>query len=107
MDWFTDLPPGGDKGYNACIVLAYRYNKTSMVLPCAKNDAAMDTEILIWNRVISHTSLFQNIKSDKDTKCTSALLKNLHSLFGTKLSFSTAYNHQTNVLAERNIQNLE
>ncbi|MBW0535178.1 hypothetical protein O181_074893 [Austropuccinia psidii MF-1] len=67
----------------------------------------MDTAIMIWNRVISNTGLFQNIISDRDPKLTSALWKNLHSLFGVKLSFSTAYHPQIDVLAERMIQNLE
>ncbi|MBW0469488.1 hypothetical protein O181_009203 [Austropuccinia psidii MF-1] len=62
---------------------------------------------MIWNRVISHTDLFQNTTSDRDLKLTSALLTNLHNLFGTKLSFSTAYHPQTDGLAEKIKQNLE
>ncbi|MBW0576762.1 hypothetical protein O181_116477 [Austropuccinia psidii MF-1] len=62
---------------------------------------------MIWNKVISHTGLFQNIISDRDPKFTSALWTNLHNLFGTKLSFSTAYHPQTDGLAERMIQTLE
>ncbi|MBW0517824.1 hypothetical protein O181_057539 [Austropuccinia psidii MF-1] len=30
MDWVTSLPPGGDKSYNACIVIVDRYSKTPM-----------------------------------------------------------------------------
>ncbi|MBW0564000.1 hypothetical protein O181_103715 [Austropuccinia psidii MF-1] len=107
MDWVTALPPGGDRSYNACLVLVDRYSKTPMFLPCHKDDTAMDTAIMIWNKVISHTGLFQNIISDRDPKFTSALWKNLHNLFGTKLSFSTAYHPQTDGLAERMIQTLE
>ncbi|MBW0562750.1 hypothetical protein O181_102465 [Austropuccinia psidii MF-1] len=78
-----------------------------MFLPCHKDDTAMDTAIMIWNKVINHTGLFQNIISDKDLKFTSALWTNLHNMFGAKLSFSTAYHPQTNGLAERMIQTLE
>ncbi|MBW0582781.1 hypothetical protein O181_122496, partial [Austropuccinia psidii MF-1] len=67
----------------------------------------MDTALLLWSRVISHTGLFKNIISDRDPKFTSALWTNLHRLFGTKLSFSTAYHPQTDGLAERMIQTLE
>ncbi|MBW0565665.1 hypothetical protein O181_105380 [Austropuccinia psidii MF-1] len=67
----------------------------------------MDTAIMIWNKVISHTGLFQNIISDRDPKFTSALWTNFHNLFGTKLSFSTAYHPQTDGLTERIIQTLE
>ncbi|MBW0490670.1 hypothetical protein O181_030385 [Austropuccinia psidii MF-1] len=90
MDWVTALPSGGDRSFNACLVLVDRYNKTSMLLPFHKDDTA----IMILNRVIGHTGLFQNIISDRDPKFTSALWTNLHNLFVTKLSFSTAYHPQ-------------
>ncbi|MBW0559023.1 hypothetical protein O181_098738 [Austropuccinia psidii MF-1] len=107
MDWVTALPPSGDRSYNACLVIVDRYSKTPIFLPCHKDDTAMDTVLLLWSRVISHTGLFKNIISDRDPKFTSALWTNLHRLFGTKLSFSTAYHPQKNGLAERIIQTLE
>ncbi|MBW0559133.1 hypothetical protein O181_098848 [Austropuccinia psidii MF-1] len=67
----------------------------------------MDTDLLIWNRVVSWTGIFTNIISDRDPKFTSALWTNIHQLFGTKLSFSTAYHPQTDCLAGRMIQTLE
>ncbi|MBW0592472.1 hypothetical protein O181_132187 [Austropuccinia psidii MF-1] len=67
----------------------------------------MDTALLPWSRVISHTGLFKNIISDRDQKFTSELQTNLHRLFGTKLSFSTAYHPQTDGKAERMIQTSE
>ncbi|MBW0565584.1 hypothetical protein O181_105299 [Austropuccinia psidii MF-1] len=78
-----------------------------MFLPCHKDDTAMDTAIMIWNKAISHTGLFQNIISDRDPKFTPALWTNLHNLFGKKLSFSTSYHPQTDGLAEIMIQTLE
>ncbi|MBW0572597.1 hypothetical protein O181_112312 [Austropuccinia psidii MF-1] len=107
MDCVVALPLGGDRSYNACLVLVDRYSQTPMFLPCHKDDTDMDTAIMIWNKVISHTGLFQNIISDRDPKFTSALWTNLHNLFGVKLSFSTAYHPQTNGLAERMIQTIE
>ncbi|MBW0498955.1 hypothetical protein O181_038670 [Austropuccinia psidii MF-1] len=67
----------------------------------------MDTVLLIWNRVISHTGLFKNIISDRDPKFTSALWNSQHKLLGTKLSFSKSYHPQKDGLAERMIQTLE
>ncbi|MBW0568585.1 hypothetical protein O181_108300 [Austropuccinia psidii MF-1] len=67
----------------------------------------MDTALLLWSRVISHTGLFRNIISDREPKFTSSLWINLIRLFGTKLSFSTAYHPQTDGLAERMIQTSE
>ncbi|MBW0498740.1 hypothetical protein O181_038455 [Austropuccinia psidii MF-1] len=80
--------------------------KKPIFLPCHKDDTAIDTALLIWNRVISHTALFKNIISDRDPKFTLALWTNLHKLLGTKLSFSKAYHLQTDGLAERIIQTL-
>ncbi|MBW0562769.1 hypothetical protein O181_102484 [Austropuccinia psidii MF-1] len=68
MDWVTALPPGADRSYNSCLVLVNRYSKTSMFLPCKKDDTAMDTAIMMWNKAIIHTGLFQNIISDRDPK---------------------------------------
>ncbi|MBW0461856.1 hypothetical protein O181_001571 [Austropuccinia psidii MF-1] len=82
MPWITDLPPGGERSFNAWLVLADRYRKTPMFLPFCKDDTAMDTAIMIWNRVISHTGLFQYI-------------------------LKTAYHPQTDGLGERMIQTLE
>ncbi|MBW0500771.1 hypothetical protein O181_040486 [Austropuccinia psidii MF-1] len=107
MDWVTDLPLGGHRSHNECLVLADRYSKTPMFLPLHGDDTAMETAIVIWNRVISHKGLFQNIISDRDPKFTSELWKNLHKLFGTKLSFSTAYHPQAYGLEERMIQTSE
>ncbi|MBW0482193.1 hypothetical protein O181_021908 [Austropuccinia psidii MF-1] len=67
----------------------------------------MNTALLHWNRVTFHTVLSSNIMSDRDPQFTSSLWSNLHRLFGTKLSFSTAYHPQTDGLAERIIQTLE
>ncbi|MBW0500320.1 hypothetical protein O181_040035 [Austropuccinia psidii MF-1] len=83
MDWGRALPPGVGRSYSACLVLVDRYSKNPIFLPCHKDDTA----IMIWNRAISHTGLFQNIISDRDPKFTSALWTNLHNLFGTKGSF--------------------
>ncbi|MBW0476082.1 hypothetical protein O181_015797 [Austropuccinia psidii MF-1] len=95
MDWVTALSPSGYKGYNASLVIVDRYRKTPIFLPCLKDSTSMNTALLIWGRAISHTGLFQNIITYRDPKFTSALWTNLHRLFGTKLSFSTAYHPQT------------
>ncbi|MBW0518142.1 hypothetical protein O181_057857 [Austropuccinia psidii MF-1] len=107
LDWVTSLPPGGEKGSNACLFIVDRYSKTPIFLPCHEDDTAMDTALLIWNRVISHTGLFKNIISDRGPRFTLALWKNLHKRLGTKRSFSTSYHPQTDGLAEGMIQTLE
>ncbi|MBW0515312.1 hypothetical protein O181_055027 [Austropuccinia psidii MF-1] len=107
MYWVTGLPPGGYRIYNACLVIVERFRNTPIFLSCHKDDTAMDQAPLIWNRVISWTVIIIKIISDRDPKLTSALRTNIHQLFGTKLSFSTAYHPQIDGLAERMIQTLE
>ncbi|MBW0573348.1 hypothetical protein O181_113063 [Austropuccinia psidii MF-1] len=104
MEWVTSLPPGGDRSYNAFLVIVDGFSKTPIFLPCHKDDKAMDKAFLIWNRVISWTGIFTNMISERNPKLTSALCKKFHHLFGTKLSFSKAYFPQTDSLAERMIQ---
>ncbi|MBW0565523.1 hypothetical protein O181_105238 [Austropuccinia psidii MF-1] len=107
MDGVAASAPEGDESYNACLVIVDRYRKTPIFLPCHKDDTAMDTTLLIWNRVTSHTGLFKNIISDRDPKFKSALWTNLNKILGTKLSFSTSYHPKTDGLAEKMIQTLE
>ncbi|MBW0508073.1 hypothetical protein O181_047788 [Austropuccinia psidii MF-1] len=107
IDWVAGLPPGGDRSYNSFLVIVYIFSKTPIFLPLHKDDTAIDTALLIWNRVVSCTCIFKNIIIDRDPKFTSALWTNPHQLFGTKLSFSTAYHPRTDGLAERMIQALE
>ncbi|MBW0537701.1 hypothetical protein O181_077416 [Austropuccinia psidii MF-1] len=85
MDLVTGLPPGGDRSYKAFPVIFDRFSKTPIFLPCHKNDTAMDTALLIWNRVVPWTGIFTNIISDRDP----ILL--------------TAYQWQTDGLVERMI----
>ncbi|MBW0555101.1 hypothetical protein O181_094816 [Austropuccinia psidii MF-1] len=77
----TALPQGSERSFNECLVLAERYRKAPMLLSCHKDGTALYTAIMIWNRVISHTGLFQKIISDREPKFTSALWKNLHNFF--------------------------
>ncbi|MBW0570748.1 hypothetical protein O181_110463 [Austropuccinia psidii MF-1] len=76
MDWVTTLPPGGDRSYNACLVPVDRYCKTPIFLPFHEDDTALNTARMIWNKSISHTGLFQNIISDRDSKFTSEFWTN-------------------------------
>ncbi|MBW0491811.1 hypothetical protein O181_031526 [Austropuccinia psidii MF-1] len=77
MGWVTGLPVGGDGSYNAFLVIVDRFSKTPIFLACHQDDTAMDTALLILNRVVSWTGIFTSIISNRDPKFTSALWKNL------------------------------
>jgi hypothetical protein len=107
MDWVTGLPPAGSDNVNACLVIVDRFSKRVRFLPCHKEDTAMDTALLFWNRIITDTGLPKAIISDRDPKFTSEFWRNLYYMIGTNLQLSTAYHPQTDGLAERMIQTLE
>ncbi|MBW0471537.1 hypothetical protein O181_011252 [Austropuccinia psidii MF-1] len=107
MDWVTELPPSGYKRYNSFLVIVERYSKTLIFLAFHKDYTAMEKALILWHGVIFYTELLKNIIRYREPKLTSALCTNHHRLFGSKLSFSTAYHPQTDGLAERMIQTLE
>ncbi|MBW0482272.1 hypothetical protein O181_021987 [Austropuccinia psidii MF-1] len=99
MEWVTALPPGGNKSFNAFLVLVDGYSKATMFLTCKNNYISMDTAIILFKRVISLTGLFLNIISDRDPNFTAALWTNLHNLFCSKFLLSTDYDPQTDGLS--------
>ncbi|MBW0504865.1 hypothetical protein O181_044580 [Austropuccinia psidii MF-1] len=103
MDWVACLPPGGDRSYNSFLVIVSRFSKTPIFFLCHKDD----TSLLIWNILVSWTCIFTKIISDRDPKLTSALWKNLHQLFGAKLSFYKAYHPRNDSLSGIMIKTLE
>ncbi|MBW0562804.1 hypothetical protein O181_102519 [Austropuccinia psidii MF-1] len=107
MDLVIELSSNSDRSHNACLVIVEIYRKTPIFSLFHKDDIAMDTALLLWNRVIPHTWLFKNIISYRGPKLTFALWTNLDRFFGTNLSFSTVYHPQTDGLSERMIQTLE
>ncbi|MBW0589588.1 hypothetical protein O181_129303 [Austropuccinia psidii MF-1] len=107
MDWVTGLVPGGKEIFNSCLIIADRFSKSVRCLPCHKEDTAMDTALLFWNKIISTCGIPKIIISDRDPKFTSEFWTNLYDMLGTELSFSTAYHSQRNGLAERMIQTME
>ncbi|MBW0477846.1 hypothetical protein O181_017561 [Austropuccinia psidii MF-1] len=68
--WVTGLIPGGKENCNACLVIADRYSKSVVFLPCHKEDTSMDTALLFWNNIISTCGIPKIIISDRDTKFT-------------------------------------
>ncbi|MBW0473232.1 hypothetical protein O181_012947 [Austropuccinia psidii MF-1] len=107
MDWFTGLIPGGIENFNACLVIVDRYSKIVRCLPCLKEDTAVDTALLFWNKIKSTCGVPKIIICDRDPKFTSEFCTNLYDILCTKLEFSTAYHPQNDGLAESKIQKME
>ncbi|MBW0529245.1 hypothetical protein O181_068960 [Austropuccinia psidii MF-1] len=76
-------------------------------LPFHKEDTATDNALLFWNNMISTCGVPKIIISNRDPRFTSEIWTNMYDILGTRLAFSTAYNPQTDGLAERMIQTME
>ncbi|MBW0490489.1 hypothetical protein O181_030204 [Austropuccinia psidii MF-1] len=107
QDWVAGLFPGGKENFNACLIIVDRFSRSMRCLPCHREDTAMDTALLFWNRVISMCGVPKIIISNRDPKLTSEFWTNLYNMLGTKLAFSTSYHPQRDGLAERMIQTME
>ncbi|MBW0530641.1 hypothetical protein O181_070356 [Austropuccinia psidii MF-1] len=107
MDWVTGLVPGGKENFTACLIIVDTFSKSIRCLPCNKEDKAMDTSLLFWNKIISTCGVPKIIISDRDPKFTSKFWTNIYDILGTKLAFCTGYHPQTDGLAERMIQKME
>ncbi|MBW0491053.1 hypothetical protein O181_030768 [Austropuccinia psidii MF-1] len=73
IDWVTEIPPSGDRGYDNCSLVVEEYRNTPPFSPLYADDTAMDITTLLWNRCISHSGIFNNVISDRDPKFTSEL----------------------------------
>ncbi|MBW0494728.1 hypothetical protein O181_034443 [Austropuccinia psidii MF-1] len=107
MDWVTRILPGGKENLISCLIIVDRFSKSMRFPPFQKEDGAMDTTLLFWNKIISTCGVPKIIISDRGPKFTSEFWTNLYEILGTKLAFSTAYHPQTDGLAERMIQTME
>ncbi|MBW0545092.1 hypothetical protein O181_084807 [Austropuccinia psidii MF-1] len=107
MDLVAFLPPGADRSYNSFLGINDRLSKSPVFLQYYKDDTAVDTSLPIWNIVVLWIRIYTNIISYRDPKFTFAPWTNLHQLHGTKLSFFTDQDPQTDGLAERMIQTLK
>ncbi|MBW0477337.1 hypothetical protein O181_017052 [Austropuccinia psidii MF-1] len=106
MDWVTGLVSGTKENFDSCLVIVDRYRKIMRCLPCHKEDTAIDTALLFWNKIIATCGVPKIIISDRGPKFTSEFWTNLYEILGTKLAFSTAYHPQTDSLSERMIQKM-
>ncbi|MBW0472983.1 hypothetical protein O181_012698 [Austropuccinia psidii MF-1] len=107
MHWVTGLVPGGKQNFNFCLMIADRFSKSVGCLPCHKEETAIVTAMFFWNNIISTCEVHKIFTSERDPKFTSDIWTNLYDFLGTKIEFSTAYQPQTDGLAERMIQKME
>jgi hypothetical protein len=106
MDFVVALPKTQRK-FDSVWVIVDRLTKSAHFIPVRTNyTVAKYAEIYIEEIVKLH-GVPSSIVSDRDSKFTSHLWKELQEALGTKLRLSSAYHPQTDGQTERTIQTLE
>jgi hypothetical protein len=107
LDFVTGLPPAGPRSCDAILVVVDRWSHRVKFIPCHKTTDARETALLFVQYVTSQHGKPDVMISDRDGRFTSEFWKSLHQILDVRLAMSTAYNPQTDGLAERNIQTIE
>src|ERR1043166_7364676 len=106
MDFVMKLPRT-KKGHDAIWVIVDRLTKSAHFL-FVREDYSMEQFAQLYiDEVVARHGVPLSIISDRDSRFTSDLWKQLHKALGTQLNLSTAYHPQTDGQSERTIQTLE
>ena len=106
MDWITKLPPS--LGYDAILTITdHDCSKAALFFPCKETMTTAELARLYFARVFPHYGIPNKIISDRDTRLTSALAKEICKEAGIEQNISTAYHPQTDGQSERTNQTLE
>ena len=100
MDLITDLPVT-NKGHDLIFVVLDRLSKMVLLEAITKTISAKGLAAVYADRVFRYHSVLQSIVSDRDTRLTSLMWKELAQRLGTQLRMSKAYHPQTDWQTER------
>ena len=94
MDLITDLPVT-KKGHDSIFVVVDPLSRMVHLEAITKTISAQGLAAVYADRVFRYHGVPQSIVSDRDTRFTSLLLKELAQRVGMQLRMSTAYHPQT------------
>jgi hypothetical protein len=100
MDFITHLPSNLVNGFDSVLTIVDRLSKMVRYIPTTTTASAADVARLVFDNVVCLFGVPLDIVSDRDPKFVSKFWEELWSLFGTKLSRSTAYHPQTDGQSE-------
>ena len=97
MDYMSGLP--STKHSNDCVfVVVDRFSKMAIMAACKKNITVEATAKLFFELVWVHFGIPQSIISDRDSRFLITFWSSLWSILDTKLTKSTAFHPQTEVI---------
>ena len=100
IDFITDLPKTA--GGKDCIFVAVdKATRMVKLAPCSKTIAAFKMAKLFWQTVVKNYGIPRVIYSDRGAQFVGRVWRELWSLTGTQLRYSTSYHPQTQGVVER------
>uniref|UniRef100_A0A0G4G3Q5 Integrase catalytic domain-containing protein n=1 Tax=Chromera velia CCMP2878 TaxID=1169474 RepID=A0A0G4G3Q5_9ALVE len=107
IDRLTDLPPSGDEGFDAILVVLCRLIKAVVLIPTHSTAGAEETA-QIYRQYVSCKKGFQHhIVCDRDPRFVARFWQTLHASSGSEFDFATVSHHDTAGAAERMNRTLE
>lgn len=106
VDLITDLPPS--HGFDSLMVVVdHGLTKGVILVPCNKTIDTLGIAKLFMEHVYKRFGLHDSLISDRGPQFASAVARELATLLGVKLRFSTAYHPQTDGQTEQVNQEVE
>ena len=106
MDWITKLP--SSSGFDSILTITdHDCSKAVLFFPCKETMTTEALAQLYFTRVFPHYGIPDKIISDRDTRLTSYLAREICKLAKIEQNISTAYHPQTDGQSERTNQTLE
>jgi hypothetical protein len=106
LDLVGELPRSRN-GKNCVMVVLDKMTKRVYYEACTTKVTAKQVAAMIFCRVVREQGLPLAIVSDRDSRFTSRLWKELWDLCGTSLNMATAYHQQSDGQSERQVRTLE
>lgn len=98
LDFVSGLPTVDD--YNCILIAVDKYSKYVHLIPSKTTYSSQDVANIFFNRIIMLHGMPKQIISDRDSKFTSDLRRNVFHAFGTQLHFATTLHPQTDGQSE-------
>ena len=106
VDFITKLPES--RGYDTILTITdHDCTKAVLLIPCVEGSPVEDIADAYYHQAFPYIGIPQKIISDRDTRFTSRLFKEICSQLKIKQNMSTAYHPQTDGQSERTNQTVE
>lgn len=104
---FVGPLPRSKRQMDYILVIVDKLSKRAYYEACRSTITAKQAAQIVFRRVVREQGLPSVIVSDRDSRFTSNVWRELWSACGTKLALSTAYHQQTDGQSERQVRTLE